>query len=101
MVPDHGFARVGTMQVQAIMPPLNAAIGDLRSEALSPGVGGCQYGVRGSCAVGGASRDLFCSWVAQDGDGQWPQGRTQERARKNCAYPCPLKSAPQKGVAVG
>ena len=21
MVPDHGFARVGTMQVQAIMPP--------------------------------------------------------------------------------
>ena len=22
MVPDHGFARVGTMQVQAIMPPL-------------------------------------------------------------------------------
>ena len=23
MVPDHGFARVGTMQVQAIMPPLN------------------------------------------------------------------------------
>ena len=23
MVQDHGFARVGTMQVQAIMPPLN------------------------------------------------------------------------------
>ena len=23
MVPDHGFARVGTMQVQAIMPPLS------------------------------------------------------------------------------
>ena len=23
MVPDHGFTRVGTMQVQAIMPPLN------------------------------------------------------------------------------
>ena len=22
IVPDHGFARVGTMQVQAIMPPL-------------------------------------------------------------------------------
>ena len=22
MVPEHGFARVGTMQVQAIMPPL-------------------------------------------------------------------------------
>ena len=22
MVPDHGFASVGTMQVQAIMPPL-------------------------------------------------------------------------------
>ena len=22
MVPDHGFTRVGTMQVQAIMPPL-------------------------------------------------------------------------------
>ena len=22
MVPDHGFARLGTMQVQAIMPPL-------------------------------------------------------------------------------
>ena len=22
MVPDHGFARVGTMQVQAVMPPL-------------------------------------------------------------------------------
>ena len=22
MVPDHGFARVGTMQVQALMPPL-------------------------------------------------------------------------------
>ena len=22
MVPDHGFARVGTMQVQAIMPSL-------------------------------------------------------------------------------
>ena len=25
MVPDHGFARVGTMQVQAIMPPLTLA----------------------------------------------------------------------------
>ena len=24
MVPDHGFARVGTMQVQAIIPPLSS-----------------------------------------------------------------------------
>ena len=23
MAPDHGFTRVGTMHVQAIMPPLN------------------------------------------------------------------------------
>ena len=26
MVPDHGFARVGTIQVQAIMPPLTKAL---------------------------------------------------------------------------
>ena len=27
MVPDHGFVRVGTMQVQAIMPPLKIFLG--------------------------------------------------------------------------
>ena len=40
MVQDHGFARVGTMQVQAIMPPSIQASSDMRSIAAGPLSGG-------------------------------------------------------------
>ena len=34
VVPDHGFAKVGTMQIQAIMPPLIYTRGSLRKAQL-------------------------------------------------------------------
>ena len=36
MVPDHGFARVGTMQVQTIMPPLTLRLLFGHGEVLWP-----------------------------------------------------------------
>ena len=47
MVPDHGFARVGTMQVEAIMPPSAEGIfGEVLLVKNLEHNSGCQFMVR-------------------------------------------------------